>query len=413
MQMHSKFVLFLGLTPTACVCGTPFGEGFSESDSSQSTSMPGTESSTSGTDGGCEEGRALPSAAALVTAGQGFTCALTYSGDVHCWGSNSHGQLGLGHNRQIGDDEWPSSGGPVSLGRSAIRIASANHTCAITDDFKLTCWGANLNRQLGYGHQNHVGIYRLPSDVGPVPSTQHVRQVSASPVQTCALTDERVSCWGRRAQSLAEADVESICAGFAHACAVKDGQVRCWGSNKYGQLGHNEAQYVSPETAEVLQLPQVDSVHCGDFHTCALTDTGDVACWGRGDEGQLGREGTEDLEPDRAFEKVVLTDVAALDLGGKTSCAIHSDGTIKCWGDNEFGQLGVGSTTDSATPQLVELGQFATQVSVGVGHVCALTNEGGVRCWGRNDHGQLGYAHTNNLGDNEKLALDDVVLMPE
>lgn len=145
-----------------------------------------------------------------------------------------------------------------------------------------------------------------------------------------------------------------------------------------------------------LAASGIVAVSAGGAHSCALTAAGGVKCWGSGAAGQLG-DGTNEVRRYvpvtvvSAPEGPPLTGVVAVAAGGAHTCALTTAGGVKCWGDNLFGQLGNGTTEDSATPvDVVGLESGAVAIDAGGLHSCALTTLGGVRCWGRNTFGQLG-----------------------
>src|SRR5690606_38386502 len=121
-----------------------------------------------------------------ITAGVYHTCALLSSGAVRCWGSSTFGQLGYGNTNTIGDNELPSSVGPVSVGGTVEKIVAGGfHTCALLTTGDLRCWGANESGQLGYGHTNPIGDNELPSSVGPVHTGAPVGSIAAGESHTC------------------------------------------------------------------------------------------------------------------------------------------------------------------------------------------------------------------------------------
>ncbi|MCH8850048.1 MAG: RCC1 repeat-containing protein, partial [Chloroflexi bacterium] len=192
---------------------------------------------------------------------------------------------------------------------------------------------------------------------------------------------------------VAAAGVVAIAAGSSHPCAVtSDGGLVCWGLNDLGQLGSGTGGGSQPSPTIVQGLSDaVTAASLGDAHTCALTTAGNVLCWGDNDAGQLG---------DGTSGGIRATPVAVSGLEGAVSvaagflhtCALTTEGGVKCWGSNFFGQLGTGGgAAESALPVDVSgLTSGVAAIAAGGYHTCAVTLAGGVVCWGRNDHGQLG-----------------------
>jgi alpha-tubulin suppressor-like RCC1 family protein len=314
-----------------------------------------------------------PGAVAVVGTGDYHVCALSDAGVVRCWGAPDYGRLGQpGYNDYddvIGDDEPPSDWDPVEVADDVIDLAvGASYGCALRAGGQVRCWGANGSGQLGYGHTDAIGDDEAPADAGDVPLP---------------------------------GPVASLSAGSTHTCAVlEDGQVVCWGSNSSGQLGlgHTDRigddETVDAATGSVpLPGPAVE-VAAGSEHTCARLETGDVICWGRQAEGQLGT-GT----PDPIGDDETVDTIGPIDLGGKAvdldassnhSCAVLEDGGVRCWGANSSGQLGNGdeehnNVGDRKTPAesgVVMLEEPAVQVETGYSHTCAVLVDGNVRCWG-------------------------------
>lgn len=190
--------------------------------------------------------------------------------------------------------------------------------------------------------------------------------------------------------------VVSISAGGFHTCALTAaGGVKCWGRNDSGQLGDGSTS----ASMVPVDVPELDAgivaVSAGGAHTCALDAGGGVACWGRNDFGQLG-DGTTTQRTSPVPVSGLSSGVTAISAGGLHTCALMEWGAVKCWGNNNQGQLGDGSTTGRTTPvDVVGLGGGVSGVAAGGsdnsgGHTCAWLVGGALKCWGRNDFGQLG-----------------------
>jgi alpha-tubulin suppressor-like RCC1 family protein len=189
--------------------------------------------------------------------------------------------------------------------------------------------------------------------------------------------------------------VSAVSAGYKHTCAVTTaGGIKCWGDNDHGQVGNSTG---GKAPVEVMGLGGgMAAVSAGGDHTCALTKAGGVKCWGWNQYGQLGNGGMAD-----SYTPVDVTGlgsgVTAIAAGYGSTCALTTTGGIKCWGLNDNGQLGDGTTLTRQTPaDVVGLSSGATAVDVGYGHACVLTATNGVRCWGGNQVGQLGNGNTIN-----------------
>lgn len=238
--------------------------------------------------------------------------------------------------------------------------------------------------------------------------TPHV--VSASGSHTCALLpDGTIRCWGyneygqlgngTKTDSSAPVQVAGITeatgisSGHHHTCALlADGTVRCWGRNEFGELGDGSACWTppcgTPLPVAVAEISNAVAVSAGAYHTCALLADGEVRCWGFNEFGQLG-DGTFTS----SSTPVVVTGPAGAAIvtsGGYHTCALRPEGSVQCWGRNEFGELGDGSTENWPTPVFVSGLADAVAVSAGGYHTCALVSDSTARCWGFNNFGQLG-----------------------
>lgn len=352
--------------------------------------------------------QAVPVGGGLLTAGSQHSCRLTAAGGVLCWGSNGFGQLG--------DGTWTDRATPAGvdgLGEGVLSLgANGYHTCAVTDSGAVKCWGLNEHGQLGDGSTTGSLV---PVDV--VGLGAGIRSVAAGYEHTCAVTTAgAVKCWGANesgelgdgsttdrlapvdVQGLA-ADVVSVTAGGDYSggqtCALMaTGSIVCWGNNGSGQLGDGTTTNRSTPTTVTARGPGYQAVSAGDEHVCALTSEGEVQCWGENLYGQLGNGSTDD----QAIPSPVPglgSGVRALSAGGLHSCVVTGTSAALCWGDNEYGQLGDGTTGTRLTAVPVTgLTSGVRLVHAGEGSTCALTGTGVEQCWGDNEHGQLGNGTT-------------------
>lgn len=184
----------------------------------------------------------------------------------------------------------------------------------------------------------------------------------------------------------------AIATGLDNSCALTaSGGVKCWGLDEYGQLGDGGATSHQPSPVDVVGLTSgVKAISASGNDACALLTGGGVKCWGDDGYGQLGDGGG----PSRATPVDVVgmtSGVAAISTGAYDTCALMTAGTVKCWGRNEVGGLGDGTTTPRSGPvDVVGLPPNVTSISVGSEHACAVTSKGGIDCWGGNGFGELG-----------------------
>lgn len=210
-----------------------------------------------------------------------------------------------------------------------------------------------------------------------------------------ALTTALLGLWPGAAQAWpggarAAGGVQAIAAGKLHTCAVTStGAVKCWGAGGDGQLG-NGARANAARPVQVAGLTSgVRVLASGGRHTCAVTAAGAVKCWGDNGYGQLGT-GTTTSTTKPVQVAGLTSGVTALAAGTDFTCAVLGSGAVSCWGRNHRGQLGTGTTTDVRRPTpVVGLTRGVTAVAAGDAHTCAVVS-GSVKCWGFNLNGQLG-----------------------
>jgi len=321
-------------------------------------------------------------------------CALLSGGVIKCWGYGDNGALGYGDTLDRGDEPGEMGEGlpAVDLGAGKTAIGISNgflHSCAVLTGGGLKCWGENTRGELGLGDVLQRGS--APNQMG-----DDLPQVDL----------------GQGAL------VTSVSLGYQFSCALLvGGAVKCWGSNGGGQLGLGDLANRGDQPNEMGDnLPVVDlgqgqtavAVSTGHRHSCALLTGGAVKCWGVGNRGQLGLGDAliHGDQPNEMGDNLPFVDLGlgvtatAVTAGYEHSCALLSDGRVKCWGRNLEGQLGLGDTAirgdqpnemGDALP-FVDLGQgqAAAAVVAATAYSCAVLVDGAVKCWGINLEGELG-----------------------
>jgi alpha-tubulin suppressor-like RCC1 family protein len=351
--------------------------------------------------GGCERARA-------VSAGFEHTCALTTGGRVKCWGSNEHGQLGVGSRI---DSSVPLD---VALPGPATAISAGYyHSCALVAG-AVHCWGDNSFGEIGDGTTEDrlapVSVPDLPAVSGVSAGGCGTEVPNTSFGHTCAvLTDGALRCWGsngsgqlgdgsRRTRTRpvavtvlpAGAVVSAVALGERHTCALAGGAVYCWGANDSAQLGIGALTgQTVPATPAVAS--GATAVAVGQNHACALAG-GALRCWGLNSSSQVdpGPLATPDPVDSPVTPSIGPFAADLLAAGRAQTCVVNasaSPATPRCFGSNRAGELG--GTGNLVDVPLLEPATVSA-VSAGAGHACVLTGDGGIQCWGENEYGQLG-----------------------
>jgi alpha-tubulin suppressor-like RCC1 family protein len=335
-----------------------------------------------------------------LTAGHGHTCALTASGGIRCWGSNLYGQLGDGTTE---DHSTPVDVVGLSSGVAAL-AAGEVHTCALTTSGKAECWGWNVSGQLGDGtlteHDTPVDVVGLSNNVTALAAGDfHTCALITSGGAVCwgsngsgQLGDAGYSDHSTPVDVFGlSSGIIALAAGGSNSCALTTmGEAMCWGSNRSGQLGDGNTMDADmpKEVAGLSNGVAVLSV--GGDHTCALTIAGGIKCWGANDSGQIG-DGTTTNSSIPMNVAGLFSGVRTLAAGHDHTCALTNSGGVECWGSDEYRQLGDGDTVDRSTPIEVKgLSGDVVALTAGDYHNCVITTSGGVKCWGWDDYGQLG-----------------------
>ena len=317
-----------------------------------------------------------------VAAGGAHTCAIGSDESVACWGDNQLSQTG------------------APQGSFKAVAAGQVHTCAIGSDDTIACWGDTFSAE-GRELCEELGVVScdwMGSGATDAPSGSF-RAVSAGESHTCAIgSDDTITCWGNNFDGRADApqgSFKAVAAGGSHTCAIgSDDTVACWGDN---QLSQTEAPQGS-----------FKAVAAGQFHTCAIGSDDTIACWGDTFSAEA-RERCERLGlPSCDWMGSGATDAPsgrfrAVAAGEFHTCAIGSDDTITCWGDNQLSQ----TEAPQGTFKAVAAGQF---------HTCAISSDDTIACWGENTHGQAdtplvsakafaaGGSHTCAIGSDDTIA---------
>lgn len=305
-------------------------------------------------DGGVEDGGGMddggvpldpPPSRGTLTAGSSHSCVFVAGGDLSCWGQWRNPAATMVHFEYTSPTAITLPDTPVAV------MSGANHGCAVLPT-ELRCWGDNTGGQLG-------------QDPGTLPASEPPVVVSL------AFT------------------VHALGAGLAHTCALDGatGEVWCWGDNAGGQLGHAG----SGPTPGMVTLPMAAiDVAARNQNSCALLVDGSVHCWGINDSSQLG-SGTAEAQSMDPVAIVGISDAVEVDVGSEFGCARNTSGEVRCWGNNDGGQLATGSNGGSqATPNLVPLPGPAAEIETGQAHACARLDDGSVHCWGLNVSKQAG-----------------------
>ena len=336
-------------------------------------------------------------------------CALTTEGKVRCWGSGNAGALG---NNGV-SDITPSSFPPPDLAFTSATVIKidlgVDHGCAVLNTGAVRCWGSGADGALGTDATANLG-----DDSGEIE----------------ALTDINVG-----------ATVIDVSAANSNTCVVTtDHRGRCWGNNRKGELGRDNTTNVGNGNSAPNNMASLSDIAIGADDpkivkilinnnagtTCAQTEAGGLRCWGYGAHGRLGTGATNDIGNDGTPGMISVTDVdleAPADTVDSADlvvtdfsvaqffCVLNSAGQVKCVGRNEYGQLGIGNTTDTGTGtgadySWMDFGSKVVALASGAydssdTHTCALTESGEIYCWGVGTGGALGYARTEDVGDNE------------
>jgi len=409
-----------------------------------------------------------PSKSKAVAQGDDHACLLSTTGEVYCWGSNSYGELGIGTTqkklaatkvtalsnvRALRANEhstcaitnagalycWGvNQSGSVGDGKQENRVLPApvlgmgadiravamgvSRTCAVKLDGTVWCWGQNHAGALGQGVESDS--YSEPRN--PILAGQATLITARSAYSCAAMSNDgqgsadSVQCWGGNYHGVAgdgansnrakptvvldlPGDVTALAAGLEHMCAIASNKLYCWGNNSESQLG--VSLFSNKNTA--FAVPGVGNgplaVAAGYAHTCVVNAAGAVLCWGRNNDGQLG-DGTQTKRVSATPALVLTANAATLALGERHSCATDTSGAVWCWGKNNQGQLGDGTTDDRLQPTATgPIAKPVVKMASGSEHTCAIDSVGDLWCWGDNGAGQMGNGSSTDIVEPTKV----------
>jgi alpha-tubulin suppressor-like RCC1 family protein len=359
-----------------------------------------------------------------VDASGSGACAATDTGAAYCWGNDFFGQVGDGDDDEANEFEPVLVSGLDGSTTAVLEVAkSAVHACALLTTGAVRCWGDGTGGVLGNGSTAAVIQHSPVPVIGIDGVLNRAVRIAVGESHSCALLDTgAVRCWGYDADGqigdggtnnaphgtptdVVGLDGSSvlatrISAGEQHSCAVlESGQLRCWGDNSSGQLGH--ASVSTREFAPVV-VSGIDGVSAravavsAGRHTCAILDSGALRCWGSDAGFQLG-DGMGGGADERTPVAVVgingiLARATSVAAGTTHTCATLDDGSVRCWGSNTSGQLGIDDSgvLDLDTPAVVAEVSEASVVSAGQGTTCAISELPTLMCWGTDAEGQVG-----------------------
>ncbi len=328
------------------------------------------------------------------------------------------------------------NGGNTSLSSPVVfaQVSSGSgHNCGVDVNGGVWCWGNNNNGQVGIGSTaSFIGSAQLVSL--PAPATS----VSLGASHTCAIVQGQVYCWGANnggqlgvpesqlpnsptpiavAGLAANSTAGSLALGANFSCAllsggIQAGQVQCWGNNGYGQLGNASTKSsTTPVTVEIAAnsaLSGVTAIAARSYEACAVAG-GAVMCWGENNFGQLGNGTTTNSSiavtvASGPSPGTPLSGAVGVSVGGNHACALMSSGSVECWGLDQFSQLGDDPGTGAPLYQeyAVEAAGVvgATGLVAGGSHTCAIVSQGQISCWGLNGSGQLGTGSVSTDGED-------------
>ena len=284
----------------------------------------------------------------------GHACAVTGIGSVYCWGNPGFGRLGIGQYNQLNNQVAPTML-DIGNGRTATEISvGSSHSCALLDNDYVSCWGNKNDGRNGQGIDGGSDI-KEPQNITVIPSGLNVISISAGESHTCAI--------------------------------LTDNSVICWGVGTIGSVS-GKRYYFGNRTPI--------SIESGEGFSCVVLDNYSVNCWGENQHGTLGINSTTDKSTPQYVDLGVGRTVKSIDINYRYVCAILDDDSLKCWGANDWGNLGTGDSVNRLVPTEIEIppGRILKSVKTGIWHTCVLFADSSIDCIGASDRYQLGISST-------------------
>jgi cysteine-rich repeat protein len=379
----------------------------------------------------------------IIARGGVHTCLLLPNGTLRCWGDGQYGQLGNGNTARIGDGPGEMPPAIINVGGIPAELHSGgDFNCVVLDNGQVRCWGLNDFGQLGIGSTNNIGDGPGEMPPSPINVGGTVAQIGLGRSHACVLLDNNtVRCWGSNEYGhLGQGNFLNIgdepgemppplvnvgpgtiaqlaVSGNSNCVLFDDSRVRCWGDGSKGALGNESGSRVGDAPGEMppidndLGVGTIDRLGMRDDGGCALFDNGDLRCWGANDFGEVGIGPISDVGDQMGEMPPDNTDygigpISELVGGNSFYGVLMGDGDVRNWGHgqsmgNNFYE-DIGDDPNEMPPDDVPLTSNVLAISKGVWghHTCVMLDDWTLRCWGRGQEGQLGYGATETIGDD-------------
>jgi alpha-tubulin suppressor-like RCC1 family protein len=343
---------------------------------------------------------------ATIDAGKYFSCAALTDGEAYCWGENDRGELGIGSTGGVFSEPQR-----VQTTQRFTEISSGFfHNCGLTINQNIYCWGQGGNGALGNGQTSvsnvPVRVTGAYTFVQVSAGINHSCGLDASDNIQCWGINQDGQLGNATSQdSLIPQTVagghtwSKVSAGGLHTCGLTaGGEIFCWGANGLGQLGTgNTVPTNSPVAIDSSET--FTDLSVGVDHSCATTSSGSVYCWGSNMHGEIGLDSNSATQRNSPVQVSVSgASFESLESGSGFTCAIAGSGEAWCWGFN--GQVNFGNGTVEAnqfTPVRISGGYSWSSLGGGLQHMCGLNGQVDAYCWGDNDQGESGTGSTSDL----------------